>query len=70
MGNESPEEIHFVRSGAFYEAAGKDARRAVQVLGLSLNAFGSAGFPVHARHGYTKRAKRQGVVLIFREDKK
>ncbi len=70
-----PEELLFYRMGDFYELFHDDARRAAQLLDITLTARGSsagqpipmAGVPYHAVEGYLARLVRAGVAVAICE---
>jgi DNA mismatch repair protein MutS len=70
-----PEELLFYRMGDFYELFFEDARRAAQLLDITLTARGAsagqpipmAGVPYHAVEGYLARLVRAGVAVAICE---
>ena len=70
-----PEELLFYRMGDFYELFYEDARRAAQLLDITLTARGAsagqpipmAGVPYHAVEGYLARLVRAGVAVAICE---
>jgi len=72
---EHPEEIVFYRMGDFYEMFFDDAKRASQLLGISLTARGKAGgepipmagFPYHSAENYIGKIVRAGESVVICE---
>src|SRR5262245_19077750 len=70
-----PDELLFYRMGDFYELFYDDARRAAQLLDITLTARGAsggspipmAGVPYHAVEGYLARLVRAGVSVAICE---
>lgn len=72
---EHPHQMLFYRMGDFYELFFDDAKRAAQLLDISLTARGKsggqpipmAGVPYHAAEGYIARLVRQGESVVICE---
>jgi len=72
---EHPNEIVFYRMGDFYEMFFDDAKRASQLLGISLTARGKAGgepipmagFPYHSAENYIGKIVRAGESVVICE---
>ena len=72
---EFPDTLLFYRMGDFYELFYSDARRAAQLLDITLTARGQsggepipmAGIPYHAADNYIARLVRQGVSVAIAE---
>ncbi len=72
---EHPDELVFYRMGDFYELFFDDARRAAQLLDVTLTARGKsagepipmAGVPYHAADSYLARLVKQGVSIAICE---
>ena len=72
---EHPEQIVFYRMGDFYEMFFDDAKRASQLLGISLTARGKAngepipmaGFPYHSAETYIAKIVRAGESVVICE---
>ena len=72
---EHPNELLFYRMGDFYELFYDDARRAAQLLDITLTARGKsagedipmAGVPYHAAEGYLARLVKAGVSVAIAE---
>lgn len=72
---EHPNELVFYRMGDFYELFFDDARRAAQLLDVTLTSRGKtngepipmAGVPYHAAEGYLARLVKQGVSVAICE---
>ncbi len=72
---EHPDQIVFYRMGDFYEMFFDDAKRASQLLGISLTARGKAGgepipmagFPFHSAENYIGKIVRAGESVVICE---
>ena len=72
---EHPNQLLFYRMGDFYELFFDDAKRAAQLLDISLTSRGKtdgqpipmAGVPYHAAEGYIARLVRQGESIVICE---
>lgn len=72
---EHPDELVFYRMGDFYELFFDDAKRAAQLLDVTLTARGKsagepipmAGVPYHAAEGYLAKLVKQGVSVAICE---
>ncbi len=72
---EHPQDLVFYRMGDFYELFHDDARRAAEILDITLTARGKsagqpipmAGVPYHAAEGYLARLVRAGVSVAICE---
>ena len=72
---EHPEELLFYRMGDFYELFYDDARRAAQLLDITLTTRGEsagepipmAGVPVHSVDGYLARLLKLGERVVIAE---
>ena len=72
---EHPHQLLFYRMGDFYELFYDDAKRAAQLLDISLTARGKsdghpipmAGVPYHAAEGYIAKLVRQGESVVICE---
>lgn len=72
---EHPHQLLFYRMGDFYELFFEDAKRAAQLLDISLTSRGKsdgeaipmAGVPYHAAEGYIARLVRQGESVVICE---
>jgi DNA mismatch repair protein MutS len=72
---EHPQELVFYRMGDFYELFFDDARRAADLLDITLTARGKSGdqpipmcgVPYHAAEGYLARLVKQGVAVAIVE---
>jgi DNA mismatch repair protein MutS len=73
--SEHPDELLFYRMGDFYELFYEDARRAAQLLDITLTARGQsagqpipmAGIPYHSADGYLAKLVRLGVSVAICE---
>ena len=72
---EHPNDIIFYRMGDFYELFFEDAKRASQILDITLTARGKAngnpipmcGVPYHAAEGYLAKLVKQGISVAICE---